>query len=203
MRKIKIIGLTGQSGAGKSTVSAYFKKRNITVVNADLIVRELYNANSPCVRTIAATFGDDVLDENGEIIRPMLAQKAFSSKAATDKLNSIVHPFVTYEFLKKAGKALHNGEKYIVYDAPQLFESNANLVCDEIISVIAEKEIRIKRICIRDNISRKSAELRLNAQLDDKFFRQNSDYIIENNSNLEYLENQIEKLSDSILNRGG
>lgn len=202
MRKIKIIGLTGQSGAGKSTVSEYFKKRNITVVNADIIVRELYNANSPCVRTIAASFGDDVLDENGEIIRPMLAQKAFSSKQSTETLNSIVHPFVTYEFLNQAGEALHNGEKYIIYDAPQLFESNANLICDEIISVIAEKEIRIKRICVRDNISQKSAELRINAQLEEEFFRKNSDYIIENNSDLEYLENQIEKLSDIILNRG-
>lgn len=202
MRKIKIIGLTGQSGAGKSTVSEYFKKRNITVVNADIIVRELYNANSACVKTIAAAFGDDVLDENGEIIRPMLAQKAFSSKEATDKLNSIVHPFVTYEFLKKAGKALHNGEKYIIYDAPQLFESNANLICDEIISVIAEKEIRINRICSRDNIVRESAELRINAQFEEEFFRKNSDYIIENNSDLEYLENQIENLSDIILNRG-
>lgn len=202
MRKIKIIGLTGQSGAGKSTVSEYFKKRNITVVNADVIVRELYNANSTCVKTIAAAFGDDVLDENGEIIRPMLAQKAFSSKKATETLNSIVHPFVTYEFLNQAGKALHRGEKYILYDAPQLFESKANLVCDEIISVIAEKEIRINRICGRDNITRESAELRINAQFDEDFFRQNSDYIIENNSSFEYLEKQTEKLYEIILNRG-
>ena len=113
MKRIKIIGLTGQSGSGKSTVSEYFKKRNITVINADKLVREIYNANSPCVKTIAATFGDDVLDKNGEIIRPILAQKAFSSREATIKLNTVVHPFVTYEFLKQVNRALKNGEKYV------------------------------------------------------------------------------------------
>lgn len=200
MKRIKIIGLTGQSGSGKSTVSEYFKKRNITVINADKLVREIYNANSPCVKTIAATFGDDVLDKNGEIIRPMLAQRAFASKEATEKLNSIVHPFVTYEFLKQVNRALKNGEKYVLYDAPQLFESNADLICDVIISVIADKEVRLKRICARDNIDYNSAELRINAQFDEEFFRQNSDFIIDNNSDIEFLEKQAQRCFNIICN---
>lgn len=200
MKRIKIIGLTGQSGSGKSTVSEYFKKRNITVINADKLVREIYNANSPCVKTIAATFGDDVLDKNGEIIRPILAQKAFSSKEATIKLNTVVHPFVTYEFLKQVNRALKNGEKYVLYDAPQLFESNADLICDVIISVIADKEVRLKRICARDNIDYNSAELRINAQFDEEFFRQNSDFIIDNNSDIEFLEKQAQRCFNIICN---
>lgn len=200
MKRIKIIGLTGQSGAGKSTVAKYFQNRNIITVNADQLVREIYSANSPCVRAIAAVFGDDVLNSNGEIIRHMLAERAFSSKEATGKLNSIVHPFVTYEFLKQVNNALKNGEKYVLYDAPQLFESNANFFCDVIISVVAEKEVRIKRICMRDNIDYKSAELRMSVQYDENFFRENSDYIIENNSNVELLELQIERLYKIICN---
>ncbi len=200
MKRIKIIGLTGQSGSGKSTVSEYFKKRNITVINADKLVREIYNANSPCVKTIAATFGDDVLDKNGEIIRPILAQKAFSSREATIKLNTVVHPFVTYEFLKQVNRALKYGEKYVLYDAPQLFESNADLICDVIISVIADKEVRLKRICARDNIDYNSAELRINAQFDEEFFRQNSDFIIDNNSDIEFLEKQAQRCFNIICN---
>lgn len=200
MKRIKIIGLTGQSGSGKSTVSEYFKKRNITVINADKLVREIYNANSPCVKTIAATFGDDVLDKNGEIIRPILAQKAFSSKEATIMLNTVVHPFVTYEFLNQVNRALKNGEKYVLYDAPQLFESNADLICDVIISVIADKEVRLKRICARDNIDYNSAELRINAQFDEEFFRQNSDFIIDNNSDIEFLEKQAQRCFNIICN---
>lgn len=202
MKKIKIIGLTGQTGAGKSTVSEYFQKRNLYVINADSLVRKIYIANSPCVMAIAALFGDDVLDENGEIIRPILAQRAFSSKEATEKLNSIVHPFVTYEFLKQVNKTMQSGARYVLYDAPQLFESNANLFCDVIISVIADKKVRIKRICIRDNIDLQSAELRINAQYDEDFFRQNSDFIIENNSDLEFLEAETEKLYKIVCNRG-
>lgn len=200
MKRIKIIGLTGQSGSGKSTVSEYFKKRNITVINADKLVREIYNANSPCVKTIAATFGDDVLDKNGEIIRPILAQKAFSSREATIKLNTVVHPFVTYEFLKQVNRALKNCEKYVLYDAPQLFESNADLICDVIISVIANKEVRLKRIRARDNIDYNSAELRINAQFDEEFFRQNSDFIIDNNSDIEFLEKQAQRCFNIICN---
>lgn len=200
MKRIKIIGLTGQSGSGKSTVSEYFKKRNITVINADKLVREIYNANSPCVKTIAATFGDDVLDKNGEIIRPILAQKAFSSREATIKLNTVVHPFVTYEFLNQVNRALKNGEKYVLYDAPQLFESNADLICDVIISVIADKEVRLKRICARDNIDYNSAELRINAQFGEEFFRQNSDFIIDNNSDIEFLEKQAQRCFNIICN---
>lgn len=200
MKKIKIIGLTGQSGSGKSTVSEYFQRRNISVINADTLVREIYNANSPCVKTIAATFGDDVLDKNGGIIRPTLAKKAFSSKESTAKLNAIVHPFVTYELLKQINLAVQSGERYILYDAPQLFESNADLICDVIISVIAEKDVRLKRICARDNIDVKTAEQRMNVQFDEDFFRRNSDFIIENNSDLEFLENQAEKYYNIICN---
>lgn len=200
MKKIKIIGLTGQSGSGKSTVSKYFQKRNILVINADALVREIYNANSPCVKTIAATFGDDVLDKNSEIIRTILAKRAFSSKESTEKLNAIVHPFVTYELLKRINIAVQGGERYILYDAPQLFESNADLICDVIISVVAEKDLRLKRICARDNIDSKTAELRMNVQFDEDFFRRNSDFIIENNSDLEFLENQAEKYYKTICN---
>lgn len=200
MKKIKIIGLTGQSGSGKSTVSEYFKKRNMTVINADSLVREIYNANSPCVKTVAAIFGDEVLNEKGEIIRTVLAKKAFSSKEVTEKLNTVVHPFVTYELLKRVKIAVQSGEKYVLYDAPQLFESNADLVCDVIISVIADKEVRLKRICARDNIDYTSAELRINAQLNEEFFRQNSDFIIDNNSNIELLEEQVERCLKFICN---
>lgn len=200
MKKIKIIGLTGQSGSGKSTVSEYFKKRNITVINADDLVREIYDANSPCVKTVAAIFGDDILNENDKIIRPILAKKVFSSKKATEKLNTVVHPFVTYEFLKKVNIAAQSGEKYVLYDAPQLFESNSHLICDVIISVIADRELRLKRICARDNIDYDSAELRINAQYNEEFFRQNSDFIIDNNSNIEILEEQIERCIKTICN---
>lgn len=202
MRKIRIIGLTGQSGSGKSTVSKFFEEKGFAVINADLLVRELYGSGSPCVKTLSAQFGADILDDKNQIIRPVLAERVFSSKENTELLSSVVHPFVTALMLKKVKEAYNNGFFDIIYDAPQLFESNSDIICDKIISVIADREIRLKRICARDGIDETAASMRINAQLDEEFFKANSDYIIENNSDLHTLKMQIETVYSSVCPRG-
>lgn len=199
MKRIKIIGLTGQSGAGKSYVAELLNKKQIPVINADWLVKELYDGKSPCVKTISAVFGADIIDSTGNIIRPQLAERAFSSKENTELLSSIVHPFVISLTLKKLKILAEKGEKAVIIDAPQLFESNMDIICDFIISVTADRETRIKRICIRDNISRESAEMRFNAQYEEKFFIDNSRYIIKNNGSIAELENSISLLYQDII----
>lgn len=194
MKKCRIIGLTGQSGAGKSTVAKFLEQNGFYVINADLLVRKIYNSGSPCLKTIEAVFGEDIITDNGTPDRKLLAERAFSSKENTALLSSIVHPFVTAELFDEIKKAAEIGTTTVVYDAPQLFESNADVICDEIISVAAEKSVRLERICKRDNISKENALMRMNSQLDEEFFRENSDYIIENNSDLSSLNVQIEGL---------
>lgn len=194
MKKCRIIGLTGQSGSGKSTVAGFLDQNGFYVINADLLVRKIYESGSPCLKTIAAVFGEDIITENGTPDRKLLAKRAFSSKENTELLGSIVHPFVTAELFVEIKKAAESGVTTIVYDAPQLFESNADVICDEIISVTAEKSVRLERICKRDNISKENALMRMNAQLDEEFFRENSDYIIENNSDISSLNIQLEGL---------
>lgn len=194
MKKCKIIGLTGQSGAGKSTASDYLAKNGFSVINADTLVKKIYESDSPCIKAVCASFGADILSENGTLDRKLLAKRAFSSKENTALLNSIVHPFVTAYLLSKIKKEIKNGAEKIVYDAPQLFESNADVICDEIVSIIAKSSVRLERICSRDNIPRELAVMRMNAQLDEKFFAENSDYIIENNSDFEEFTTQLQKL---------
>lgn len=191
MKKCRIIGLTGQSGAGKSTVAKFLEQNGFYVINADLLVRKIYNSGSPCLKTIAAVFGEDIITDNGTPDRKLLAERAFSSKENTALLSSIVHPFVTAELFDEIKKAAEIGTTTVVYDAPQLFESNADVICDEIISVAAEKSVRLERICKRDNISKENALMRMNSQFDEEFFRENSDYIIENNSDLSSLNVQL------------
>ena len=191
MKKCRIIGLTGQSGAGKSTVAKFLEQNGFYVINADLLVRKIYNIGSPCLKTIEAVFGEDIITDNGTPDRKLLAERAFSSKENTALLSSIVHPFVTAELFDEIKKAAEIGTTTVVYDAPQLFESNADVICDEIISVAAEKSVRLERICKRDNISKENALMRMNSQLDEEFFRENSDYIIENNSDLSSLNVQL------------
>ncbi|MEE1318951.1 MAG: dephospho-CoA kinase, partial [Ruminococcus sp.] len=105
------------------------------------------------------------------------------------------------ELLCEVKKVVREGVNTLIYDAPQLFESNAQVICDAVISVVADREIRINRICKRDNITEEQAELRINAQLSEEFFRKNSDYIIENNDSVEKLEKQAENLIKNVINK--
>lgn len=202
MKKFKLIGLTGQSGSGKSTVSAIFaEKEGFAVINADMLVSKIYSDASPCLKTISAVFGEDVIKSDGTPDRKLLAQRAFATKENTNLLSRIVHPFVTAEFLNEI-KRLDNSIQVLIYDAPQLFESCFDVVCDMIVSVVADKQIRLERICKRDNITQEQAEQRMRVQFDEGFFREKSDYIIENNTDKEFLSEQIEQLVERLLSRG-
>ena len=171
MKRCRILGLTGQSGAGKSTVAEFLEQNGFYVISADLLVKKIYNSGSPCLKTIAAVFGEDIISDNGTPDRKLLAKRAFSSKENTALLSSIVHPFVTAELFTQIKKAAESGATTVVYD---------------------------ERICKRDNISKENALMRMNAQLDEEFFKENSDYIIENNSDLSSLNVQLEGLLKQI-----
>ena len=194
MRKYKLIGLTGQSGAGKSTVARIFADSGLTVISADEIVAALYSKKTPCVKTIAAQFGDDVLNDDGTPNRRLLAQRAFASKQTTELLNSIVHPFVTAELFAR----LRGEHGVVVYDAPQLFESGADVICDMIIGVTADEGIRLERIMQRDGLCAGDARKRINAQLDEEFFRRSCDTIIQNNGDINGLRAAAEALAHSL-----
>ena len=197
MKHYKLIGLTGQSGAGKSTVAEVFAKHGAYVINADKIVAELYNAGSPCLKAVAAEFGQDILNPDGTLDRRKLAQRAFASRERTDALNRLVHPFVTARLFE----LLRGAEGIVVFDAPQLFEANADVICDAVVAVTADKGIRVKRIIKRDVLSEEQAMLRVNAQHGEEYFRARADYIIENNTDEESLRSQAEKVYNK-LNKG-
>lgn len=201
MKKCKIIGLTGQTGAGKSTVAKLFAEHNIRIIDADSIVHKIYGGASVCPKTLAAAFGNEVLNPDGTPDRPRLAKAVFSSKENLVLLNSIVHPFVMYELLLQIKAEIAKGTKTVAYDAPQLFESNSDLICDVIVGVVAEKSVRMQRICSRDGIAPKTAEARINAQLSEEYFRKNSDYIIENNKGLKDLTIAVETVLELICPR--
>ena len=177
MKRYTLIGLTGQTGAGKSTVSQWFAEWGAMVLNADEMVSLLYVPGSPCLTAVAAVFGADILDSSGGLKREELAKRAFASPDKTALLGSLVHPFVSALMFER----LRGAEGVVIFDAPQLFEANADVICDYVISVVADKAIRFQRIIARDNLSAEQAQSRMNAQLDEAFFREHSDFVIENN----------------------
>jgi dephospho-CoA kinase len=195
LKRCKLIGLTGQSGAGKSTVLRYLEKAGLGSFDSDGAVRQLYTPGSACLRAVAAEFGNDILLENGNLNRGLLAQKAFSSGENTRRLNGLVHPFVTALLLKKIKE---ERPEVLVIDAPQLFESDIDAMCDIIISVTANDDIRLKRIISRDSITEAQARQRMNAQLSEEFFRANSDFVIENNGSEAELSAKTAQIIESL-----
>lgn len=189
LKKPFFIGLTGPTGAGKGYVSSRLAEMGFNILDADKYVKKIYDNNPGILNRLAAEFGNDIII-NGELDRKKLAQIAFSSKENTKRLNSIVHPEVI-SLCERDAKPL------AVLDAPQLFEAGAADKCYKIISVIADYETRLRRITERDKITQEQAVSRMNAQFDESYYINNSDFVIYNNG--EDIDSQIKKIMEEIL----
>ena len=175
-----IIGLTGQTGAGKSTVAALLRAKGLAVIDADEIARAVMQPGSDVLSILAGAFGADLLLPDGALNRPLLAQRAFSSPEQTARLNAITHPAIIQKMRAETARAFREGAKAVVLDAPQLFESGENQACDLIIAVIAPEALRIERIMKRDQISEESARLRANAQKSETYYKEHADLLVRN-----------------------
>lgn len=192
MRNYKLIGLTGTTGAGKGEVVKILENSGYCIISADELAREIMK-NDVVLENIKSFFGEDVVSCN-VLDRDMLAERAFCDREHTALLNRITHPHITTLFFEKLSELECSGCEKIVLDAPQLFESKINVVCDEIIAVLADESLRIERIILRDNITEKQAKQRISVQLSDKFFVENCDYIIYNNSTVTALTAEVESI---------
>ena len=191
MRKAIKVGLTGTTGAGKSTVAEGLKKYGYAVIDADLIARIATERSSPLLPQLAEAFGADIINEDGSLNRKLLADRAFRSDFERNTLNSITHPEIIRLIEKKVQGAFWDGYEAVIIDAPQLFESGLAKSCNLVISVVAPEDVRLRRIMERDEMTEESARKRIRAQLPDDYFRQNSDFVIENTGNEEELKEKI------------
>jgi dephospho-CoA kinase len=180
--KMKIIGLTGGSGAGKGEACKAFLSCGLDSLDTDKVSREVTRKGGDCLRELVENFSGSILGAYGELDRKKLAAIAFSSKKNLELLNNITHKYILRDCGNWIISMAKADRKAVIIDAPLLFESGFNLSCDIIVSVIADYEKRAERIIKRDNITREQAEKRLKSQKTDEFFLQNSDYIIYNNS---------------------
>lgn len=183
------VGLTGPTGAGKSYVCEIFRQKGFKIIDCDKIAHELTAKNAPILAELASEFGEDVV-KNGELDRKLLASRAFDTKEHTKKLNSILHPAI-------AEKCKEEAQGLTVLDASQLFEANMQNDCYKVIGVLADENVRIKRIIARDNITEQQAKLRMSAQFDNDYFIDNCDYIIYNNG--EDIAAQTDNILEVIL----
>ncbi len=171
-----IIGLTGPTGAGKSSASAEAVKLGFKVIDCDKLARIAVEKGTKGLAAIVSAFGNGILNTDGTLNRKALAQKAFSTPQSTELLNKTLLPFIAELIQSEIAN-----EPKVLLDAPTLFESGINKICNITIAVLADKNIRFLRITERDGIDSEAALLRINAGKNDEFYRQKADYIIYNN----------------------
>lgn len=195
---IMIVGLTGQTGSGKTHVSSVFAEKGFSVINADNISRIVVQNGKPCLAELCEFFGEEILNDDGSLNRSLLGQIVFTDKSKLELLNSIIYPYITAEILQTIRNLYDDGKRLILLDAPTLFESRADDFCELIISVVSKENLRLERIMKRDNISEEDALNRMNSQLEEEFFKENSDFIIKNNYDLNNLYDVSEEVADKI-----
>lgn len=181
---MKIIGITGNSGSGKSTISKLISKNyEAKIIDADKIAKEMTKNNGEYLQAIRQAFGNDVI-KNNELDRKKLADIVFLNRAEKEKLDCLTFEYVVEEIKKELEANQNLDYQYIILDVPLLFESKLDKLCDYTIGVIAPQTEKIKRICKRDKLSKEKALQRLNSQPNDEFFTKNCNTVI-NNENKE------------------
>lgn len=193
-----ILGLTGQTGAGKSTVLQVIEGRGGLVIDCDRLYWKTLAENTTLQQRLRDTFGD-ISDENGGIDRKKLGAVVFQNPDQLARLNQLTHPLLNEIIFDLIEKARKDGYLMVAVDAIALIESGLGEKCDKILAVVAEEETRMTRIQQRDGISLEYAKNRVESQKKQSFYEENSDMILENNEKTkELFLVKVEKLMDKL-----
>ena len=193
-----VLGLTGQTGAGKSTLCRYLQQKGCTVIDADQVARNVVEKGSACIADIVLEFGVEYLTMDGNLNRRKLGESVFTDKAKLKKLNDIMFPYIINNIKEKIAEAKDASEGIIILDAPTLFESGCDKFCDKVISVIASQDVRRHRIIERDGLSEEEAMHRITAQHSDSFYTERSWVVLQNNSDVDDLKQQADHMLSEL-----
>ncbi|NCB41740.1 MAG: dephospho-CoA kinase [Clostridia bacterium] len=197
---MKIIGLTGGIGSGKSTVSDILKELGYIVVDADRLSREACKVGSPLLRLLVKEFGIDIICENGTLDRKKLADLAFSDRDGTRRLNELVQTAILVKAMEYFNDLrIEKKVELCFFDVPMLFEAEWDKYTDAVWLVIAPESVRLSRVVNRDKSRREAVLARMRLQLTDEEKIARSDVIIDNSGSEEYLREQVEEAVKSLL----
>ena len=192
---MKVIGLTGGIGSGKSCVLEIFKKIGISTYSADESAKKLISSDKKIIYSIKQLFGEDIYYEN-ELNSKLVSKIVFKDKEKLKSLNSIIHPAVAKDFDNFCFK--HRDESYIVKEAAIIFETKSENLFNKIIYVKAPKEIRIDRVMHRDNLSRDDVLNRIQNQINETSIIDKCDFIIDN-INFTELEEKVLEIHNTLI----
>ena len=193
-----ILGITGGSGTGKTTVSRFLSDYGVDIIDCDLVARKVVEKGTKALGEISDYFGEEYINPDKTLNRKKLAKLVFNSPDMLLKLNEITHKYVE-EYIDLYIK--NSNSEIVGIDAAALIESGIYKKCNFVLSVLANKDIRARRIVIRDNIPYFDALSRINAQKNDEYYIENSHYIVYNNSNIDEINTQILKIIEDIRSK--
>lgn len=192
---MKIVGLTGGIGSGKTTVANLFSELNVPIYIADKEAKALMNKSKVIKRKLIQLFGKDAYKAE-ELNRPYLAEQIFNDKNLLQQMNAIVHPKVASHFKRWLKK---QAAPYCIKEVAILFENGSYVNCDKVITVIAPLEIRISRVLQRDQTTTSKIKAIIKNQWQDQERMKLSDYIISNDNNLQHLKSQVNEIHQKLM----
>lgn len=195
---MRVLGLTGGIGTGKSTVARFFRDEGIPVVDADRIAREVTEPGRDAYREILLLFGKGILLPDGRIDRKRLGETVFSDPGKRAELEAVTHPRIA-EGIGLALSALEReGHPVAVVEAALIHERKRGRMFDAVIGVRCDRERQVERIMDRDGIPREQALARIAAQMDPEQKANASEYRIDNSGDLESTRAQVRDLARQL-----
>lgn len=191
---MRIIGLTGGIGSGKSTVARIWQGCGAIVIDADAIARVLMEPGSTVLEEVSQAFGRDLLDAEGKLRRAELAARAFISEEKTAQLNSITHPAIRRQIVRGIERARVEGVQVLVLDHPLLLESGMSDLVDDVVVVDVPVELRVRRLVNWRGLKEEDARHRIRRQMSDEDRRMKADYVIDNSGSRDVLERLAREL---------
>ncbi len=195
---MKIIGLTGGIGSGKTSVADLLRSHGLPVIDADQLARDVVEPGQPALAELADAFGADILHADGTLNRGELAARAFASEDATQRLNDITHPRIMALRDELIDAARDDGEPAVIYDMPLLVEKGQHEDMDLVVVVHVDVEKRIERLVNGRGLDEADVRRRIAAQATDEERLAVADVVIDNNGLREKLEPQVQALVDQI-----
>jgi dephospho-CoA kinase len=199
---LRVFGLTGGIGSGKSTVAALLRERGVPIVDADELAREAVAPGSVGLSEVSRQFGPEVLAADGSLDRKKLGARVFGDGEARKRLNSITHPLVRQLSQARFAELAELGVTLAGYDVPLLFEVGLDAVLRPVLVVAASEATQLARILARDELTEAAARARMAAQLPLAEKRRRADYVLENDGTRAELAAAVDELLEKLRSAG-
>jgi len=198
---MRVFGLTGNIGSGKSTVAAMFREAGIPVLDADRISREVTAPGSPSFREVVREFGPGILGPDGGIDRGRLAGIVFSDPSRRARLERITHPAILAAMKESLSLLAREGHAAAIVEAALIHESGRKGLFEAVISVRCDPSVQLRRLAGRGGMTREQAEARAAAQMDPEEKARASEYVVDNSGDLESTRRQVDRIARTLLRK--